>query len=75
MNNTLLNRKMTKQQIYKIIELATTFILGVAAAILLDSCTASMSLFWKNQGSSQSTEQTNTTRVDTLKTPDINVNL
>lgn len=66
---------MTKQQIYKIIELATTFILGVAAAILLDSCTASMSLFWKNQGSSQSTEQTNTTRVDTLKTPDINVNL
>ena len=66
---------MTKQQIYKIIELATTFILGVAAAILLDSCTASMSLFWKNQGSSQSTEQTNTTRVDTLKTSDINVNL
>lgn len=66
---------MTKRQIYKIIELATTFILGVAAAILLDSCTASMSLFWKNQGSSQSTEQTNTTRVDTLKTPDINVNL
>lgn len=66
---------MTKKQIYKIIELATTFILGVAATILLDSCTASMSLFWKNQGSSQSTEQTNTTRVDTLKTPDINVNL
>ena len=66
---------MTKPQIYKIIELATTFILGVAAAILLDSCTASMSLFWKNQNSSQDTRQTNSTRVDTLKTPDINVNL
>lgn len=66
---------MTKSQIYKIIEFATTFVLGVAAAILLDSCTASMSLFWKNQGSSQSTEQTNTTRVDTLKTPDVNINL
>lgn len=66
---------MTKQQIYKVIELATTFILGVAATLLLDSCTASMSLFWKNQGSSQSTEQTNTTRVDTLKTPDVNINL
>ena len=66
---------MTKQQIYKIIELATTFILGVAATLLLDSCTASMSLFWKNQGSSQSTQQSTTTRVDTLKTPDINVNL
>ena len=62
---------MTKQQIYKIIEHATTFILGVAAAILLDSCTASMSLFWKNQNS---TQQSTTTRVDTLKTPDINVN-
>lgn len=65
---------MTKQRIYKIIELATTFILGVAATILLDSCTASMSLFWKNQNSSQNTQQSTTTRVDTLKTPDINVN-
>lgn len=65
---------MTRQKIYKIIELATTFILGVAATLLLDSCTASMSLFWKNQNSSQSTQQSTTTRVDTLKTPDINVN-
>ena len=65
---------MTKQQIYKIIELATTFILGVAAAILLDSCTASMSLFWKNQNSSQSTEQSTQARMDTLKIPDVNVN-
>lgn len=65
---------MTKQQIYKVIELATTFILGVAAAILLDSCTASMSLFWKNQNSSQSTEQATQARMDTLKIPDVNVN-
>lgn len=66
---------MTKQEIYKIIKLATTFILGVAATLLLDSCTASMSLFWKNQNSSQGTQQSTTTRVDSLKTPDINVNL
>lgn len=65
---------MTKQQIYKIIELATTFILGVAATLLLDSCSASMSLFWKNQGSSQSTEQSTSARVDTLKTHDVNLN-
>ena len=75
MSNILLNQKMTKQKIYKIIELVTTFILGVAATLLLDSCTASMSLFWKNQNSSQGTQQSTTTRVDTLKTPDINVNL
>lgn len=66
---------MTKQQIYKIIELTTTFILGVAAAILMDSCTASMSLFWKNQNSSQGTHQSTSSRIDTLKIPDINVNL
>lgn len=66
---------MTRQQIYKITGLATTFILGVAVAILLDSCAASMSLFWKNQNSSQGTQQSTTTRVDTLRTPDINVNL
>ena len=75
MNSILSNRKMTKQQIYKIIELATTFILGVAAAILLDSCAASMSLFWKNQNSSQGTQQSTTTRIDTLKTSDVNINL
>lgn len=66
---------MTKQKIYKLIELATTFILGVAATLLLDSCTASMSLFWKNQNSSQGTQQTTNARVDSLKIPDINVNL
>lgn len=60
---------------YKVIVLAAIFTLGVAATLLFGGCTASMSLFWKNQGSSQSTEQTNTTRVDTLKTPDININL
>lgn len=65
---------MTKQKLYKVIELATTFILGVAATLLLDSCSASMSLFWRNQGSSQNTEQSVSTRVDTLKTPDINLN-
>lgn len=65
---------MTKQKLYKIIELATTFILGVAATLLLDSCSASMSLFWKNSGSSQKTEQSTSVRVDTLKSPDINLN-
>lgn len=65
---------MTKQKLYKVIELATTFILGVAATLLLDSCSASMSLFWKNSGSSQKTEQSTSARIDTLKSPDINLN-
>lgn len=66
---------MTKFRIYKIKELMAILILGVATAIFLDGCTASMSLFWKNQGSSQSTEQSNAARVDTLKIPDVNINL
>lgn len=75
MNNILLNLKMIKQRINKTIWLATTLAIGVAAAILLECCTASMSLFWKNQNSSQGTQQSTTARVDTLKTPNINVNL
>ena len=66
---------MIKQRINKTIWLATTLAIGVAAAILLECCTASVSLFWKNQNSSQRTQQSTTTRVDTLKTPDININL
>lgn len=66
--------KQKKEKIYKIIKLAATFILGVAATFLLDGCSASMSLFWKNQGSSQSTRQSTSARVDTLKSPDINLN-
>ena len=65
---------MTKRKPYRIIGLAAAFILGVAATLSLGSCTASMSLFWKNQGSSQSTEQSARARVDTLKSPDINLN-
>lgn len=66
---------MTKRRFYRIIESAITFCIGVVAATFFSNCTASMSLFWKNQNSSQGTQQSTTTRVDTLKTPDINVNL
>lgn len=66
---------MIDQRNNKTIWLATILSVGIAAAIILECCTASMSLFWKNQNSSQSTQQSTTTRVDTLKTPDINVNL
>lgn len=66
---------MIERRINKTIWLATTLAIGVAAAILLECCTASMSLFWKNQNSSQGTHQSTNARVDTLKTPDINVNL
>lgn len=65
---------MTKQHLYKVIEVVLTAAISVAAILLLDSCTASMSLFWKNSGSSQNTEQSTSARVDTLKAPDVNLN-
>jgi len=66
---------MISQRFCKTVWLATALAIGVVAAILLECCTASMSLFWKNQNSSQNTHQSTTSRVDTLITPDINVNL
>ena len=66
--------KMTKQHLYKVIEVVLTAAISVAAILLLDSCSASMSLFWKNSNSSQKTEQSTSARVDTLKTPDVNLN-
>lgn len=65
---------MTKQNLYKVIEVVLTAAISVAAILLLESCTASMSLFWKNNGSSQNTEQSTSSRIDTLKAPDINLN-
>lgn len=50
-------------------------ILLLLTAAFLGGCTASMSLFWKNQNSSQSTEQATQARMDTLKIPDVNINL
>lgn len=66
---------MINRRIVKTVWLATTLVIGIAAAIILECCTASMSLFWKNQNSSQGTQQSTTTRVDTLKSPHVNINL
>ena len=65
---------MTKRNLYRVIEVVLMAAISVAAILLYGSCSASMSLFWKNSGSSQRTEQSTSARVDTLKSPDINLN-
>ena len=55
---------MQKQQIYEIVKIVATAIVSVAAVLFLDSCTASMSIFKNNSGSSQNTEQSSTLRAD-----------
>lgn len=55
---------MKKEQIYEIVKIVATAIISVAAVLFLDSCTASMSIFKNNSGSSQNTEQSSTFRTD-----------
>lgn len=55
---------MDKQKIYEIVKIVATAIVSVAAVLFLDSCTASMSIFKNNSGSSQNTEQSSTLRTD-----------
>lgn len=62
---------MKKEKIYEIVKIVVTAIVSVAAVLFLDSCTASMSIFKNNSGSSQSTEQSSTLRADSTS---INLN-
>ena len=57
----------TPQQWIEIIKLISTFIIGVITALFAQSCTASMSISKYNSNSSQSTEQTSTSSVDSTK--------
>ena len=58
--------KITPSQWIKLIQLISTFINGVITALTVQSCTASMSVFWKNSNSKQDSKQTTQQRVDSL---------
>nr|DAF67568.1 MAG TPA: hypothetical protein [Microviridae sp.] len=63
--------KITSRQWIEIIKLISTFVIGVITTLSVQSCTASMSISKYNSNSSQSTEQTTTSSVDSTK---ININ-
>ena len=63
--------KITPQQWIEIVKFISTFITGIITCLFLQSCTASMSISKYNSNSSQSTEQTSTSSVDSTK---ININ-
>ena len=58
--------KITPSQWIKLIQLISTFIIGVITALTVQSCTASMSVFWKNQNSKQDSQQTTQQKVDSV---------
>lgn len=58
--------KITPTQWIKLIQLISTFIIGVITALTVQSCTASMSVFWKNSNSKQDSQQTTQQKVDSV---------
>lgn len=63
--------KITAQQWIEIIKLISSFIIGVITTLSVQSCTASMSISKYNSNSTQKTEQSATSSVDSTK---ININ-
>lgn len=58
--------KITPSQWIDLVKLISTFIIGVITALTVQSCTASMSVFWKNQNSKQGSQQTTQQKVDSI---------
>jgi len=63
--------KITSNQWIEIIKLIATFVIGIITALTVQSCTMSMSILKNNSNSSQKTEQTTTSSVDSTN---ININ-
>lgn len=58
--------KITPSQWIDLVKLISTFIIGVITALMVQSCTASMSVFWKNSNSKQDSQQTTQQKVDSI---------
>lgn len=63
--------KITPSQWIEIIRWILSFFIGVITILVVQSCTASMSISKYNSNSSQTTEQTSSSSVDSTK---ININ-
>lgn len=63
--------KITSAQWIKIIKLFATFVTGVITTLFVHSCTLSLSVAKNNTNSTQKTEQTSTSSVDSTH---ININ-
>ena len=59
--------KITPQQWIEIVKLISTFIIGAITCLFVQACTASMSISKYNSNSSQTTEQTSSSSVDSTK--------
>ena len=56
--------KITPTQWIEIVKLIATFVIGIITALFVQSCTLSLSVAKNNTNSTQKTEQTSTSSVD-----------
>ena len=63
--------KVSPQQWVEIVKLISTFVVGVITTLFVQSCTMSLSVSKNNSNSTQKTEQTSTSSVDSTH---ININ-
>lgn len=59
--------KLSNQQIYDIIKIVVTAILSISAVLFVQSCMTSLSVSKNNSNSTQKTEQTTTSSVDSTQ--------
>lgn len=59
--------KITVSQWIELVKLLATFVIGVITTLFVHSCTVSLSVSKNNTNSSQKTEQTSTSSVDSTR--------
>ena len=64
---------MKKTTWKEIIRIIVTILTALLTALGAQSCTATMSVFWKNTNSKQKSEQSTTSKMDSIKIEDIHL--
>lgn len=59
--------KITPQQWIEVVKLISTFVIGLITALYVQSCTAPMSVFWKNSNSTQESHQSLKQTIDSTR--------
>ena len=62
---------MKKETWKEILRIIVTVLTALLTALGAQSCTATMSVFWKNANSQQKSEQSSTTKMDSIKIEDV----
>lgn len=62
---------MKKTAWKEIIRIIVTVLTALLTALGAQSCTATMSVFWKNANSQQKSEQSTSSKIDSIKIEDV----